>query len=92
MHTPHSRGSRGGRRGDPPHGWRGPPETRTPLPRTHATASPLLSAADTASGSWQVGTVRQGGHMLMAPMQKQWHSNLLLPREVNGQTNTKMLA
>lgn len=92
MHTPHSRGFPGGRRGDPHPGWRGPQETQTPLPQTHATASPSPLSSRHCLRLLAGGTVRQGGHMLMEPMQKQWHSNLLLPREVIRHTNTTMLA
>ncbi len=45
MDTTHSRGCPAGHRGHPPHGWRGPPGTQTPLSQTSAIGlpSPLSS-------------------------------------------------
>lgn len=96
MHSPHSRGLRGGRRGHPPHGWREPPGTQTPLPQTRATALPSPLSSRHCLRLSAGGRVRLRGCRLLRTMQREWHSNLLLllvpTLEVTSLANITMLA
>ena len=100
MHTPHSRGIRGGRRGNPPHGWREPPGTQTPLLQTRVTALPCPLSSRHSLRLLAGGRVRLRGRRLVGPrlvgsMQTEWHSNLvlLLPAlEATSLANTTMPA
>lgn len=91
MHNPLSRGFRGGRRGHPHPGWRGPPGTQIPLPQIRATALPSPLSSRPCLRLLAGGRVRLGGRRLVSPMQTGWCNNLLLALEVIL-ANTTMLA
>ena len=92
--APRSTGCRGAHRGRPPHGWRGPLGTQTPLPQASATALPSPRSSRHCLRLLADGRVMQAERRLVEAMPTGWHSNLLLllqlPLEATIPANTML--
>ena len=91
MRMTHTRGYRAGYRGHPPHGWREPPGTQTPLSQASAIALPSPLSSRHCLRLLADGPVMQAEGSLVEAVTTGCHSKRLLQLPLRGPNPAKTM-